>query len=118
MPFPSSCATGSSPSLNGCLVCRSAILVAHRHRCRSGRVLYHDGNSWPKAPLVDIDGDENWLAETTGRDIAFPPAKAGDLIVWDWRLPHGNSKNLPTRPRIVFYVAMYPDTNIALRDAA
>jgi ectoine hydroxylase-related dioxygenase (phytanoyl-CoA dioxygenase family) len=80
--------------------------------------LVHNRNSWPKAPVVGIDGDENWLAETTGRDIAFIPAKAGDLIVWDWRPPHGNSKNLSTRPRIAFYVEMYPNTNIALRDAA
>jgi hypothetical protein len=59
------------------------------------------------------------LAEgATGRDIAFIPAKAGDLIVWDWRLPPGNSKNLSTRPRLAFYVAMYPNTNTALRDAA
>ena len=47
---------------------------------------------------------------------AAPPI--GDLIVWDWRLPHSNSKNLSTRPRVAFYVAMYPNTNIALRDAA
>jgi len=44
--------------------------------------------------------------------------KAGDLIVWDWRLPPGNSKNLSIRPRLAFYVAMYLNTNTALRDAA
>jgi hypothetical protein len=80
--------------------------------------LLHDGISWPKAPVVDLDGDQNWLAKTAGHDIAFIPAKAGDLIVWDWRLPHSNSKNLSTRPRLTFYVAMYPNTNTALRDAA
>jgi hypothetical protein len=26
--------------------------------------------------------------------------KTGDLIVWDWRLPHSNSKTLSTRPRL------------------
>jgi len=59
-----------------------------------------------------------WLADAAGGDIEFIPAKAGDLIVWDWRLPHGNSKNLSSRPRLAFYVAMYPNTNTALREAA
>ena len=36
------------------------------------------------------------------------PARAGDLIIWDSRLAHGNSKNLSPRPRIAFYVMMGP----------
>ena len=35
-------------------------------------------------------------------------AQAGDLIVWDSRLPHGNSKNVSSEPRIAFYVMMAP----------
>jgi hypothetical protein len=62
--------------------------------------LFRDRSSWPRTPVVDSDGDKNCLAETTGRDFAFIPAKAGNLIVWDWRLPPGNSKNLSTRPRL------------------
>ena len=31
-------------------------------------------------------------------------ARAGDLIVWDSRLPHGNSKNTSSEPRMAFYV--------------
>ena len=57
-------------------------------------LLFHDRSSWPTVPVIDSDGDENCLAKVTGRDIAFISAKAGDLIVWDWRLPHSNSKTL------------------------
>jgi hypothetical protein len=35
-------------------------------------------------------------------------ADAGDLIVWDFRLPHSNSRNLSTRPRLAFYIMMAP----------
>ena len=35
-------------------------------------------------------------------------AQPGDLIVWDSRLAHGNSRNLSSRPRIAFYVMMGP----------
>jgi hypothetical protein len=70
--------------------------------------LYHDRDSWPRKAIVDAEGEENWLADTTGREIVHVPAQAGDLIVWDSRLAHGNSKNTSSRPRIAFYVLMGP----------
>ena len=70
--------------------------------------LYHDRAAWPQAPLIDQDGDENWLANTEGREIVHVAAQAGDLIVWDSRLPHGNSKNRSSKPRIASYVMMGP----------
>lgn len=36
------------------------------------------------------------------------PARTGDLIVWDSRLPHSNSKNRSSAPRLAFYVMMRP----------
>lgn len=75
-------------------------------RCVSS--LYDDRSAWPRAPIIDQDGDENWLANTEAREIVHVPAKAGDLIVWDSLLPHGNSKNMSSAPRIAFYVAMGP----------
>ena len=36
------------------------------------------------------------------------PAQTGDLILWDSRLAHGNSKNTSSRPRIAFYIMMGP----------
>ena len=75
--------------------------------------LYREREAWPKAPSIDEDGDENWLADVIGRQIVHVAAAAGDLIVWDSRLAHGNSKNKSSKPRISFYVLMGP----ALEDA-
>jgi Phytanoyl-CoA dioxygenase (PhyH) len=70
--------------------------------------LYRDRGAWPRKPIVDADGEESWLADTTGREIVHVPAQTGDLIVWDSRLAHGNSKNTSSKPRIAFYIMMGP----------
>jgi hypothetical protein len=70
--------------------------------------LYHDQDAWPRKPIIDADGDECWLSDTTGHEIIHVPARAGDLIVWESRLAHGNSKNTSSKPRIAFYVLMSP----------
>ncbi len=80
--------------------------------------LYRDRAAWPKLAVIDADGDENWLADTTGRDIVHVPAGTGDLIVWDSRLPHGNSKNHSARPRLAFYVLMGPQLDATRREIA
>ena len=36
------------------------------------------------------------------------PTKAGDLIIWDTRLAHGNGRNVGTRPRLAQYITMSP----------
>jgi hypothetical protein len=41
--------------------------------------------------------------------------RAGDLVIWDHRLPHGARPNRGTRPRIVQYINMYP-TRMELRE--
>jgi len=68
--------------------------------------LYRDVDAWPRQPIIHADGEEDWLANTAGREVVHVPAKAGDLIVWDSRLAHSNSKNESSRPRIAFYVMM------------
>ena len=35
-------------------------------------------------------------------------ASAGDLIIWDARLPHGPGANHAEHPRVVHYLTMYP----------
>jgi hypothetical protein len=64
---------------------------------------------------VDFEGTQGlsersrqWPAASSGREIVYVPAAAGDLIVWDSHLPHGNSKNLASRPRLAFYISMFP----------
>ena len=37
--------------------------------------------------------------------------KAGDLIVWNSYLPHGNSRNSSDRPRLAQFLTMYPETS-------
>jgi ectoine hydroxylase-related dioxygenase (phytanoyl-CoA dioxygenase family) len=68
--------------------------------------LYRDRDAWPNKPIIDADGQENWLADITGREIVHVPAQAGDFLVWDSLLAHGNSKTLSSRPRMAFYVLM------------
>jgi hypothetical protein len=68
--------------------------------------LYRDRNAWPTKPIIDSDGDENWLVDVKSPEIVRVAAQAGDLIVRDSTLAHGNSKNLSSRPRIAFYVLM------------
>jgi hypothetical protein len=80
------------------------------------RSLYRDVGAWPRRPVIHANG-EDWLADTSERDIVHVPAKAGDLIVWDSRLAHSNSKNKSSWPRIAFYVLMGPSDD-QLRHAA
>jgi hypothetical protein len=78
--------------------------------------LYHAPEEWPETPVIDADGDETWLADASGREIVYVPAAAGDLIVWDSHLPHGNSKNLADRPRLAFYISMFPADDSSERE--
>jgi hypothetical protein len=36
------------------------------------------------------------------------PMKAGDLLIWNRTLAHGNGRNEGTRPRLAQYITMYP----------
>jgi ectoine hydroxylase-related dioxygenase (phytanoyl-CoA dioxygenase family) len=42
-----------------------------------------------------------------GYELQPIPAKAGDLIIWDMRLPHGNGYNTSNQPRLAQYISMY-----------
>jgi hypothetical protein len=81
--------------------------------------LWKDRGAWPSKPVVGPDGGEDWLAiandQEVIQEIVYVEANAGDLIVWDSRLPHGNSKNLSARPRVAFYILMGPTGDEALR---
>lgn len=45
-----------------------------------------------------------------GHDPVFVTGRAGDLVILDSRLPHGNGPNTADAPRLVQYVAMFPET--------
>ena len=36
------------------------------------------------------------------------PAEAGDLVIWDTRLPHSAASNIGDAPRIAQYITMNP----------
>src|SRR6185503_16514260 len=80
--------------------------------------LFKSPEAWPKRPALDADGEEDWRADTAGREIVHVPSGAGDLILWNSRLPHGNSRNRSARPRLAFYLQMFPAGDEAHRSAA
>jgi Phytanoyl-CoA dioxygenase (PhyH) len=69
--------------------------------------LLHEPDAWPRQPMTRPWGDE-WQPDVARREILEVPAAQGDLIVWNSRLPHANSRNDSSRPRIAFYVQMFP----------
>jgi hypothetical protein len=55
------------------------------------------------------------VPDLTGRTVVPIPAKAGDLIIWDRLLPHGNGRNLSDRPRLAQYITMFPAVELDTR---
>lgn len=46
--------------------------------------------------------------DLTGFAVTPVPARAGDLVIWDRLLAHGNGHNVSNRPRLAQYVTMFP----------
>lgn len=66
--------------------------------------LLHDRTAWferhPADDLFEIDVE--------GNEIVSVACSAGDLLLWDSRLPHGNGRNIDTKPRLTQAIAMQP----------
>ncbi len=66
--------------------------------------LLHDCVGWferhPHDDLFDVDCE--------GHQLLSVPCRAGDLLLWDSRLPHGNGRNTGACPRITQAIAMQP----------
>jgi ectoine hydroxylase-related dioxygenase (phytanoyl-CoA dioxygenase family) len=43
-----------------------------------------------------------------GYEVTPIPGKAGDLLIWNRRLAHGNGRNTSDRPRLAQYISMSP----------
>jgi len=69
-------------------------------------------DAWLESLPADADPRREDLHALGSKPIA---GRAGDLIIWDHKLPHGSRPNRGTRPRIVQYLNMYP-TRVAWRD--
>ena len=48
------------------------------------------------------------VPDLTGKAIMPIAGKAGDLVIWDRLLPHGNGRNMSDRPRMAQYITMFP----------
>jgi hypothetical protein len=46
--------------------------------------------------------------DLTDRTVVPIPGKAGDLLIWNRLLPHGNGHNVSNRPRFAQYISMHP----------
>ena len=69
-------------------------------------------DAWLEALPPGVDPRREDLHALGSRPIA---GRAGDLVIWDNRLPHGSRPNRGARPRIVQYINMYP-TRVEQRD--
>jgi len=71
-------------------------------RCVPG--VFRDMAGWlERHPGAGID-----VVDAEGHDVVAVPGRAGDLVIWDVRLPHANGENLAGAPRVVQYVSMFP----------
>jgi Phytanoyl-CoA dioxygenase (PhyH) len=69
--------------------------------------LFNDPGAWATEPIRHSWGEE-WQPDVTDSEVVEIPVAQGDLILWDSRLPHANSRNDATQPRIAFYLQMFP----------
>jgi len=76
----------------GCFECVPSIYRSLEHYMRA-----HPG------PLVDVPLD------LAGFDVVEVPTRAGDLVIWDARLPHHGGRNRGARPRVSLALTMFPE---------
>jgi Phytanoyl-CoA dioxygenase (PhyH) len=71
---------------------------------------FHKGlEDWVKTQPADRNGYATDLnALPTGMSVTPIVANAGDLIVWNTRLAHGNGHNVSAKPRWAQYITMWP----------
>jgi hypothetical protein len=61
--------------------------------------------AWCEAQPQDRDP---FYPDLAALDVEAIPGEAGDLIIWHQALPHGNSANYTSKPRLAQYVTMFP----------
>jgi hypothetical protein len=61
--------------------------------------------AWIQTQPVERNPYRPALAGLDGHAV---PGRAGDLILWNQLLPHGNGRNLSARPRLAQYLTMRP----------
>ncbi len=66
--------------------------------------IYQNWDAWVKSQPADRDPRRPAL---TTEEIVPIPAKAGDLIIWNSMLAHGNGRNVSDRPRLAQYITQF-----------
>ncbi|MBP1993691.1 phytanoyl-CoA dioxygenase family protein [Paenibacillus eucommiae] len=77
--------------------------------------IYRDFENWIKTQPADRHPT---LPDTTGHEIVAIPGEAGDLLIWDGLLAHGNGQNYTTEPRLAQYITMFPAAPGVIREDA
>ena len=60
---------------------------------------------WVRTQPADRDAR---FPDLAGLDVQSIPGRAGDLLIWNSLLPHGNGENTSDRPRLAQYISMFP----------
>ncbi|MCW3052542.1 MAG: Protein involved in biosynthesis of mitomycin antibiotics/polyketide fumonisin [Chthonomonadales bacterium] len=66
--------------------------------------LFRNFDAWLRTQPADRDPH---APDLTGLTVEPIPGKAGDLIIWDRLLAHGNGHNVSSRPRLAQYLTMF-----------
>ncbi len=71
--------------------------------------LYRTWDTWVKTQPADRDPRRPDLEalKRDGLEVVPIPANAGDLIIWNSMLAHGNGQNVSNRPRLAQYLTMF-----------
>ncbi|MCC6445152.1 MAG: phytanoyl-CoA dioxygenase family protein [Armatimonadetes bacterium] len=67
--------------------------------------IHTEMEEWLKTPPQNRPSARSMIE---GRQAVPIPGNAGDLVIWDRLLAHGNGHNVSDRPRLAQYVSMYP----------
>ena len=71
-------------------------------QCAPG--MHRDIEEWIKTQPRDRNPR---VPDLTGLNVVPIPGKAGDLLIWNRLLPHGNGRNTSDSPRLAQYITMF-----------
>ena len=57
---------------------------------------------------LDLSKSSVPFMDISRHDPVPVPGECGDFVIWNRQLPHGNGRNIGTRPRISQYITMWP----------
>lgn len=72
--------------------------------------VFQDLDAWLAKQPQNIEFSS---ADFSGEPTVPVPGKAGDLIIWNSKLPHGPGPNRATTPRVMQAVTMFPASNVS-----